>query len=78
MTVSGRKQSTAQVISNPPAPVARIGEEKGKEHEQHMAIIGKRKKRQEDNGNTIALRIYGTILHFRDITNPDFYIGLKI
>lgn len=40
MTVSGRKQSTAQVISNPPAPVARL-EENGKECMQHMADNGK-------------------------------------
>lgn len=48
MTVSGRKQSTAQVISNPPAPVPRL-EENGKEH-GHRLDNGKEKGKENERG----------------------------
>lgn len=53
MTVSRRKQSTAQVISNPPAPVPRL-EENGKEHGQRL-----------DNGKEKGKRMKGEMMKRR-------------
>lgn len=40
MTVSGRKQSTTQVISNPPAPAARLEENGERVQAAHGLIMG--------------------------------------
>lgn len=55
MTVSGRKQSTAQVISNPPAPAARL-EENGKECEQRLDNVKERGNRMERKGGGGEMR----------------------